>query len=331
MYFVGQVLTTKDLVEDWGTEEQINSYRKNKKLGTRSKQAILREVERSVLLEQYKVGREVRYKVVEIYKEHSPKKDGRRKNNIYVDALELLLLCELNNRKDTVIYFANSSLYEPLGFFNDKFKELNHCNNKELSDKFKIDYLILKSFKITSKAEANRIINRTLKSMKDRKLLNYIQGKIIVGTDGSSRVASIEENSMLLKMEKEAMKELGCSSHSQLEFRSLRSAYNKKVRSKVIKSDIKNFEYSYDGYCVISHKEIIMDEIKTKEKDEQFIVLNSLFQNKLSKTFETKHLYSVKKMQEETEFGEGLAIGEASSDYIFQTDKLINRYTTIQQ
>lgn len=329
MYFVGQILTTKDLVEDWGTEEQINSYRKNKKLGTRSKQAILREVERSVLLEQYKVGREVRYKVIEIYKEHSPKKDGRRKNNIYVSALELLMLCELSNRKDATIYFANSNLYEPLGFFNEKFKELNYCNNKELCDKFKIDYLILKSFKITSKAEANRIINRALKSMKDRKLLNYIQGKIIVGTDGSTRLASIEENSILLKLEKEAMKELGCNSHSQLEFRSLKSAYNKKLRSKVLKSTIENFDYSYDGYCVISHKEIIMDELKAKEKDEKFVVLNALFKDKLSKTFETKHLYSVKKMKEETEFGEGLAIGEASADYISQTDKLINRYTKI--
>lgn len=329
MYFVGQILTTKDLVEDWGTEEQINSYRKNKKLGTRSKQAILREVGRSMLLEQYKEGREVRYKVVEIYKEHSPKKDGRRKNNIYVNALELLMLCELSNRKDNTIYFANSSLYQPLGFFNENFKELNYCNNKELSDKFKIDYLVLKSFKITSKAEANRIINRALKSMKDRKLINYIQGKIIVGTDGSSRVASIEENSILLKLEKETMKELGCNTHSQLEFRSLKSAYNKKLRNKVVKSSIENFEYSYDGYCVISHKEIIMDELKAKEKYEQFITLNTLFQNKLSKTFESKHLYSVKKMQEETEFGEGLAIGEASEDYLTQTDKLIDRYTKI--
>lgn len=330
MYFVGQILTTKNLVEDWGTEKQINSYRKNKKLGASSKQAIMREVERSVLLEQYKEGREVRYKVVEIYKEHLPKKDGRIKNNIYADAFELLMLYELNNRKDTVIYFANSSLYESLGFFNEKFKELNNCNNKELCNRFKIDYLILKSFKITSKAEANRIIKRTLKSMKDRKLLNYIQGKIIVGTDGSSRVASIEENSILLKIEKEAMKELGCNSHNQLEFRNLKPAYNRKIRSKVIKSSIENFEYSYDGYCVISHKEIVIDEIKIKEKDGQFIVLNSLFQNKLSKTFETKHLHGVKKMKEKTEFGEGLAIGEASVDYLSQTDKLIDRYTKIQ-
>lgn len=329
MYFVGQILTTKEIVEDWGTEEQILSYRKNKKLGTRSKQSILREMERKLKIEQYKVGREVRYKVVEIYSEHSPKKDGRRKNNIYVDALEILILCELGSRNDSTIYFANSNLYQPLGFFNETFKELNYCSNKEISEKLMIDYLILKSFKITSKAEANRIINRTLKSMKDRGLINYIQGKMIVGQDGTTRVASILENSILTNLEKQTLNELGCNSHTQLEFKSLKHTYNRKLRKKVLESSIENFDYVYDGYCVISHKQVIIDEMKLKEKDEKFIYLNSLFQLKLNKTFETKHQSALKRLDGKTKFGEGIAIGEASDDYTNQTDKLIKRYTSI--
>lgn len=331
MYFIGQILTTKELVEDWGTAEQIYSYKNNKKLGTRSKQAILREVATMMELEQYKVGREVRYKVIDIYKEHHPKQDGRRKNNTYVDALEFLILHELNNRKDTIIYVSNSNLYEPLGFFNEKFKELNYSNDTETCEKLLVDYLTLKSFKITSKAEANRIINRVLKSMKDRKLINYIQGKMIVGQDATIRIASIEENSILTKLEKETLNEIGCRSHSHLEFKNLKAAYNRKLKEKIILSgEISNYDYMYEGYCIISHKEVVMNEIKQKEKQEKFIVLNNLFQDKLGKTFETKHLYATKRLEEQTEFGTGIEQGEASKEYLKQTKKLMDIYSTIQ-
>lgn len=276
----------------------------------------------------YKKGQKI---VIEfVYEYEKPKEDGRSKNNVYINPVEVILLFALKDMEKPEIYFSNSKMYRVLGLFNDKFEELNYGETNEIIEELIVDYLTAKSFKITSKAEANRIIKRALIGMKNRRTIDYIEGRIIVGEDYSHRIATPEESRILTKLEKECLNEVGCLTYTQLEYKNLFFKYNKILKEKIKESGIKNFSHSYDGYCVISHNKLIADEIDRQCKDNNFKILNDLFCEKLRATAKSKHKSAKKKMEMNTGFGESIALGEASEEYIKDFDKMINKYIKIK-
>lgn len=272
----------------------------------------------------YKQGQKI---VIEfVYEYEKTKEDGRSKNNVYINPVEVILLFALKGMEKPEIYFSNSKMYRILGLFNDKFEELNYGDTNEIIQELVVDYLTAKSFKITSKAEANRIIKRALKGMKNRRTIDYIEGRIIVGADDTHRVATPEEARILTKIEKECLDEVGCLNFTQLEYKNLFFKYNKLLKEKIEETSIKNFSHSYDGYCVISHNKLIADEIDRQCKDDNFKALNDLFCEKLRATAKSKHKSAKKKLENNTKFGEGIAFGEASEGYTKEFDRLIGRY-----
>lgn len=287
-----------------------------------SKKSQMKELD--TLCKWYKQGQKIVIELIYDYKK--TKNDGRNKNNIYINPVEVILLFELKNMENPEIYFSNSKIYRTLGLFNSKFEELNYGDTNEIIHELVVDYITAKSFKITSKAEANRIIKRALKSMKDRRTIDYIEGRIIVGIDGSHRLATPEESRILTKLEKESLNEVDCCSFTQLEYRNLFFKYNRVLNQKIENTDINNFSHSYHGYCVISHNKLIADEIDRQCKDNNFKKLNDLFCEKLKATAKSKHKSAKSKMENSITFGEGVAIGEASEDFIKNFNKMIDIY-----
>ena len=280
------------------------------------------------LCKWYREGNKIVIEIV--YDCRLPKVDGRNKANTYINPIEIVLLFTLKDMEKPEVYFSKSKMYRILGMFNEKFEEINYGDTNSIVEELMVDYLTAKSFKINSKAEANRIIKRALSSMRDRRVIDYISGRIIVSPNGKHRVASTQEVKILLQLEKETLNELGCYSYSQVEYRNLTFKYYKVLNSKIENSELTDFEYAYDGYCVISHNKIISEEIDRQNKDSHFKMLNELFVKKMKAIAVSKHKRAIRKMENKTEFGVGLCVGEASETFLSDYDKMIYKYIKIK-
>lgn len=97
---IGQILTTKELVEIWGTEKQKNNYYKTKKLKADTKNSILKEAGCYCKLESFKVGRELRYKIVEVYESKLDKIGGKKYPEVFAqcNCSGVYILKDINNR-----------------------------------------------------------------------------------------------------------------------------------------------------------------------------------------------------------------------------------------
>lgn len=280
------------------------------------------------LCKWYRQGNKMVIEIV--YELRKPKEDGRFKNSTYLNPVEAILLFALKEKENPEVYFSNSKMYKLLGMFNSKFEELNYGDTNAMVEELLVDYLTAKSFKINSKAEANRIIKRALNSMKDRRVIDYTNSKIIVSYEGKHRVATSEESKILLKLEKEVLDELNCYSYSQMEFKNLTYKYYNLLKKKIESSELKDFQYSYEGFCVISHNKIVSDEIDRQCKDVNFKMLNGLFVDKMKSVAISRHNKALKKLGNDTKFGSGIAIGEASDTFIDQYGKMINTYVKVK-
>lgn len=266
--------------------------------------------------------------VEEVYKEQLQKIDKRSKNNTFINPIEIVLLFSLRNidAEKYNLYFSNSMFYRILGLFNNNFEDLILSDVDSVLEDLEIDYSSFKSFKVNSKAEANKIIARALKSLYSRKIIDFYEGMIIVDNNNVSRLANYEESRTITRLQKEVLNELHCFNFSQVEFRNLQLAYYRKLNKKIKESNIENFKYFYRGYCVTSHNKSIAEEIERQCRDENFRKLNDLFIKKMKRVAESRHKYAIKKEKEKLAFGECMLIDEASKLYISNNNKLINNY-----
>ena len=264
-----------------------------------------------------------------VYEVRLPKDDGRYKSSTYINPVEEVLLFILKNSDNSQVYLSNAKMYKMLGLFNEKFEKLNYGDTNAIVEEIVVDYLTAKSFKINSKAEANKIIKRALNSMRDRRVVDYIEGRIIVDLKGDHRMATPEEVKLFTSIEKEALNEVGCLNFSQLEYRNLTYKYHSLIKEKISKHNIEGVDYSYHGYCVISHNKILAEEIDRQRKEKSFYLLNELFVEKMKAIALTRHTSAVKKLSEDTGFGENMALGEASPSFLSDYDKMISNYIAI--
>ena len=115
--------------------------------------------------------------VDEVYQFEKDIEDGRSKKNIYIDSAEALIIHNLKKSTNAVTFITVGNLGEYVGLFNDKYQYADH-------DTLKVDFTIFNSFKRTTNAEAKRILDRCLKSMENRKLIDSAYTRIIVCKDG---------------------------------------------------------------------------------------------------------------------------------------------------
>lgn len=293
--------------------------------GGKAKRLQLEQLER--LCKYHKEGNKI--VIDEVYSVAIKKpEDGRSKNNIFINPIEVILLFSLrsiDNEKDD-LYFSNTKFYKILGLFNKNYDELECLDTSSIVEVLQVDYLTIKSFKVNSKSEANKIINRALKSLYSRKVIDYYEGRIIVDENGVSRLATPEETKIITRVEKETLSSLGCINYGQLEYRSLYGKYTKLVNKKIQESTIKNYKYSYRGYCVTSHNKSVAEEIDRQCKDDNFKLLNDLFAEKMQRVTKSRNRSAIKKEYDSMVFGEPMLLGEASEVFISDSNKLINSY-----
>lgn len=254
--------------------------------------------------------------------------DGRSKNNIFINPIEAILLFTLKSIDNDKynLYFSNKKFYQILGLFNKEYSTLESGESSDIIEALQVDYLSLKSFKVNSKSEANKIIKRALESQRKRKVIDYFEGRIIVGVDDKQILATIEETKVITRLEKESCNKLGCITYGQLEFRNLFGKYYYILNDKLEKSEIEDYKYSYRGYCVTSHNKSVAEEIDRNCKDENFKKLNDLFIDKMKRVVVSRNKSAIKKQTDKMTFGEPILNGEAQESFLNDTNKLINTY-----
>lgn len=243
--------------------------------------------------------------------------DGRSKNNIYIDSAEALIIHNLKKSANAVTFITVGNLGEYVGLFNDEYQYADH-------DSLKVDFTIFNSFKKTTNAEAKRILDRCLKSMENRKLIESSYTRIIVSDDGEIRGANAREKKVILNAENKIMKDLGCLNFIQVKNRKLLNIFIEKVKEEVISNGIEDFESSFKGYEIVSTKKLVVEaekQLATQSKKQE---LNGLFIDKLNSTFQQKHEYSKNKQLESHGFGEAILKYEASEEYKPTVNKLID-------
>lgn len=280
------------------------------------------EKELNCLFKWYKNGRKII--VDEVYKYKLPKEDKRSSNNTYISLVEAIILYKLNNSKTGRLYCSVGIMAEVLGMLNSKFKNIKYLDDETLKE-----YKIVRSFKMNARSEAKKIIDRALKSMKNRKVIDFAYGRMIIQKDDVIRMATIEEVELLVQIEERILKSFGCNSYAQIETRRLKTKFVKKVQEELEVTGIKNFRSSFNGYAIARNSELNNKTITQFEKREKSKILNSLFQVKLKSVAKSKHNSAIKKLIESTEFGEAIAEGEASENYIDDFNELIETYIVL--
>lgn len=255
--------------------------------------------------------------VDEVYQFEKDIKDGRSKNNIYIDSAEGLIIHNLKKSANAVTFVTVGNLGEYIGLFNDKYQYTDH-------DNLKVDFTIFNSFKRTTNAEAKRILDRCLKAMENRKLIDSSYTRIIVCEDGELRGANAEEKKIILDAENKIMKSLGCLNFTQVKNRKLLGLFNERVKEEVNSRGIEEFKSSFKGYEIVSTNKLDSEaekQLGTLEKKQK---LNGLFIDKLNSTFEQKHNHSKSKQLENHLFGETILKYDATEYYKPTINKLID-------
>lgn len=260
--------------------------------------------------------------VDEVYQFEKDIEDGRSKKNIYIDSAEALIIHKLKNSDDAVTFTTVGKLGKYLGLFNDKYQYADH-------DDLKVDFTTFNSFKRTTNAEAKRILDRCLKAMENRKLINLAYTRIIVCEEEEEkkeklRQANAEEKKIILDAENKIMESLGCSNFTQVKNRKLLSLFKESVKEEVNSKGIEDFKSSFKGYEIVRTKKLVAEAEKQLDILEKMQELNGLFIDKLNSTFEQKHNYSKSKQLENRVFGEAILEYEATEYYKTSVNKLID-------
>ncbi len=295
-----------------------------KKIGGDYKKARIKEL--STICKWHKEG--YKFVIEEVYKEQLKKIDKRKDKAIYVDLVKVILFYALKNFKGE-LYFSVNEFTSLLEMFNKEYYEIKAAEEyEECSFKKEIDLNTLKNFKVGSKREAQRIIDRALRAMQNERIIDFCQGRIIVTKDNNYRLATVEERRKIIRIELEELKKLGCLNMYTLKFKNLENKFYYRLRERFDDEGLEYINYTFFGYSIVSHDKTIAEEIKKIEKEDNVIELKKLFRKRLLQFAESSNKREVEKEYKKIEFGEPILEFNtiASSAYIPNFKKAIETF-----
>nr|WP_302660420.1 hypothetical protein [uncultured Clostridium sp.] len=263
--------------------------------------------------------------IQEIYQKKLIKEDKRRDKAIYVDPIKTILFYSLRSFKGE-LYFSVNKFIKVLEIFNQHYYGLeNEEDYVEVSLATGIDIHTLKGFKVGSRREAQRIIERALRSMRSQRIIDYVEGRIIVTNDNEYRPATPEERRVIQRIEEDELKKLGCYNMASLKFKNLEKTFYFRIKQRFNKEGLEYVDYTFYGYSIVSHDRTISEQIELIEKEANVKELKELFKDRLSEFAEGNNQREVKKEYDKLTFGEPmLEINPiASNDYIPNFKKAI--------
>lgn len=296
MFNLNQRYTIAQIVELIGTKKQKEQIEIKGKLQTKSKQALLKELETMVKYELIK-GRPQYYLITEIYEEQKEKYDGRADSELRMAISELQMLKYLARREDEEHYLAYSYSYlaEYVGLCNEEFRNYYAPVITKKTPINKIsDYEMEQQWSKLVKMEQRNKINAALRSLQKKGIIFYSQ-QVAVSINGVKRNATGIQTQRILDAEKKIMKELQIKNKNELFLKGngLYRKFYKKVISIVSEYGIEAYYY---GVKIISlSKELLNEEINIAENK---LKANKKFIEIIEKKCEEKSPFLTEKAKE---------------------------------
>ena len=169
-----------------------------------------------------------------------------RNNNKYIDLIANILVAYLHsinitNKKSVILTAGN--MMEILGLVNENYN-IGNRHKKELSQVLNINLLSVYYFYNNTRNEFKNIISRSLKSLKNRRVLDYITTKMIYTNDKRYIEATEEERSLIVDIEKTALNRLNLESFKDV-FLQCKVREFQKIVKELTPS---NWKYYFDAY-----------------------------------------------------------------------------------
>ena len=291
-------------------KEMCNILGEDKKNGGKSKVAQLKEWER-----YFKYQREGhKFKIIEIYDEVLPKKDGRKlgNNSKYVSSIELILIDFLLKQKDNNYVLTKKHWFSIIGMVNKNY----------LDEKY-IDYLFgigiskfyINDFIRRSKNKLDSILFTSLDNMKRRNLLEYVQQVVIKPIVGNYFIADKKQEKQIIDVQQVVLVQMGYQKIGDLLYKGLMKEFFKNVEAELkTLYDWKGYYKQYDlTYLGNRNTQNVTDDfIKNERKQLNINIINAL------NDYAEKHY---KKQCEDFEEWEQLYTQKDSWINVFDEDK----------
>ena len=255
-----------------------------------SKKKQLREFEQ--YFKYHKYGRE--FIIDEIYetkviKVEQPKPtDKRLKNprNIYAKYVQLIL-CYYLTKEDSngIIYMNKTDIYKMLGLINKSFG--SYEAEKEFLEVFNhITMDDINVVKTQAYAKMNSILNKSLSSLRSKRLISYFTVVILEETSGKTRIASDEEIKKIDTIEHNILQEMGCTYIWEIYEKKIYHEFYQQVRREMRKF---GWEKAQRKLKIIFTYEYILKEIENLDIQLNKIQLNEEFIKFLQQDIKNKH------------------------------------------
>lgn len=252
------------------------------------------------LIQQYyefeKFG--TKYLIVERYDDPIPIIDNRQ--SPYYDNLETIILYALENAKRYNSVWSVTEALIVTSLVNNNYR-IGKKDIKLTADALEIDIDYLNAFYQSTHSRFKDIFESALKRMQNKRLIDYKEvtmlykrivsiklndigmpiiddtGTIQYKTNRIHTEATQTERQIILKVEKQVLKDLGYKSVSDLIPAGKYNTYKNKV-NRIIKEKL-NIEYYYKAYDIVHNKEDIQEAIREMDK---FIAEDNLNNMKLN-------------------------------------------------
>ena len=199
-----------------------------------------------------------KYKVNEIYDFPLPIKSNKSAGNssVYLLYIELILLKYLSATLDKEVRFSKGKLWLLLGMINSKYNKIEASELKKINNSI-TDYEI-NNFYLRANHKLSSILERALKNLSDRSLIESIPQTIICKVYNGNKTyfeASDDDIAYLLKVKRQVLNELGFEKESIALLSKKKNEFFNKVNK--ILNDERGWEYYYKAFKIIFNREDI--------------------------------------------------------------------------
>lgn len=214
--------------------------------------------------------------------------DKRLKNprNIYAKYIQLILCYYLTKEEsDGVIYMNKTDIYKMLGLINDSFG--SYEAEKEFLEVFNhITMDDINVVKTQAYAKMNSILNKSLNSLRSKRLISYFTVVILEETSGKRRPATDEEIKKIDTIEHNILQEMGCTYIWEIYEKKIYHEFYQRVNKEMKKS---GWEKAQRKLKIIFTHEYILKEIQNLDIQLNKIQLNEEFIKFLQQDIQNKH------------------------------------------
>ena len=220
-------------------------------------------------------------------------------NSKFVKDIEALLLHLLSQSRGNNINLSSNMLFQELQMININYSAARK-NVYKLSEITNIAPEFIFDFFNFTNSELKTILETSLNSLQRRSLI-FWNKEIMVCTNYIHRIATDQEKEVILKLQKETLKNMGYDSLQSVFLANKWSIFKRAVNSKLY-TNLK-IDYFYNSYKINYNHENILDELEhlrltEEEKTEAMNRLNDNTIISINKVSTRKHNNAAEKIDE---------------------------------